>query len=82
MGTQLSTRNTVPATEKLLNEAGMRADFRALTVRALHEALDIYRHVLGAPVRLDLAQFDQVFGIMLGDAEPHFALLSGEATGT
>ena len=26
MGTQLSTRNTVPATERLLNEAGLRAD--------------------------------------------------------
>ena len=82
MGTHLSTRNTVPATEKLLNEGNLRADFRALTIRALHEALDIYRNVLRSPKRLNCEQFDEVFGIMLGDAEPHFALLSGEVTGT
>ena len=81
MGHNLSTRNSVPATERLL-DTGLRADFRTISIRYLHEALDIYRNILNMPDKLDLDTFDQVFGVMLGDAEPHFKLLSGEVNGT
>ena len=77
MGHTLSTKANSHVPAKII-EGSLRSDFGALSLRHLREALDIYRSTLSSP-RLKRQEFDQVFGVMLGDADTHFELFSGRA---
>lgn len=80
MGHTLSTRKNSSVPTKLLDgPENIRADYGKLSLRHLREALDIYQTTLRSSTQLTAQEFDQVFGIMMGDAETHFELLSGRA---
>eukprot|EP00949_MAST-11_sp_MAST-11-sp1_P002418 g2418.t1 len=56
----------------------LKLDYREVTMKGLHEALDVWSSVLHRRPFLTVEDFDEVFGVMLGDAELHFAQFAGE----
>ena len=80
MGHTLSTKQKSAVPASIIDgKGGIRSDYGSLSLRHLREAVDIFNTTLAAPERLNKDEFDQVFGVMLGDAETHFELLSGRA---
>lgn len=51
-------------------------DYSQVQLSELRECFNIWTTVLEEKERLDQAEFDEVFGLMLGDAESHFSILS------
>eukprot|EP00943_MAST-04B_sp_MAST-4B-sp1_P000457 g457.t1 len=51
-------------------------DYSQIQLSELRECFNIWTTVLKEKERLDQAEFDEVFGLMLGDAESHFSILS------
>ncbi|OQR95147.1 hypothetical protein ACHHYP_00359 [Achlya hypogyna] len=60
-----------------LTDDGLRAlvsEYAVQSIKSLEESWNIYRDEVGAARFLPLAQFDEVFGILVHDPEPHFQL--------
>lgn len=56
--------------------ADVQHDFSRVTLKNLRECFFIWKTVLNRKERLNVSEFDEVFGLMLGDAEAHFSIVS------
>ena len=54
----------------------VQSDYSRIRFSELRECFNIWTSVLKEKERLDQSEFDEVFGLLLGDAEGHFAVMS------
>ena len=66
------------AKELVRPEAELIADYRNVSLSLLTEAFEIFADVQRCKERLDVAEFDECFGLFLGDAELHFNIFQGD----
>ena len=54
----------------------VQSDYSRIRFNELRECFIIWTSVMKEKERLDQSEFDEVFGLLLGDAEGHFSVMS------